>query len=115
MPASLARLIFIACLLVSSQIAAQQLKMTTSADVDSNAAHSFVIVQPNQAIPHGIKQNAVPAMLPTQIPFIAELESAVDNNVMLQWQIAIPSKEYGEIVLISKFNGHISREKNATI
>lgn len=115
MPATLARLIFIACLLVSSQIAAQRLKITTSADVDSNAAHSFVIVPPNQTIPHGIKQNAVPAMLNTQIPFIAELESAVDNKVMLQWQITIPSKEYGEIELISKFNGHISREKNATI
>jgi hypothetical protein len=115
MPATLARLIYIACALGSAQLAAQQLKVTTSADADSNAARSFIMVQANQAIPHGIKHDAPSATLATQIPFIAELEPVSANNIMVQWQVTIPSKNYGEIEVISKFNGNTSREKNIIV
>ncbi|HEX5637832.1 MAG TPA: hypothetical protein VFY78_12130, partial [Gammaproteobacteria bacterium] len=101
MPATLARLIYIACALGSTQLAAQQLKVTTSADADSNAARSFIMVQANQAIPHGIKHDAPSATLTMQIPFIAELEPVSANNMMVQWQVTIPSKNYGEIEVIS--------------
>lgn len=115
MPATPARLICIVCVLACNQVAAQQLRVTTSADADSNAAHSFVIVQPNQTIPHGIKHDAPAGILAMQIPFIAELEPVQDSNTMLQWQVSIPSKHYGEIEVISKFSGHTSREKNTTV
>lgn len=111
----LAQLIFISCWLVATQSAAQPLKLTTSADADSNAAHSFIIVPAKKVIPHGIKHNATAEILPVQMPFVAELEPSHDPNVMLQWQITIPSPRFGDIELISKFPGNTSREKNKTV
>lgn len=105
----------IACLLIASQVSAQQLNITTSADAESNAAHSFIVVPADKLIPHGMKHDATPDVLAMQIPFIAELASTPDSNVMLQWQVTLPSTRYGDIELISKFSGNTSREKNKIV
>lgn len=102
-------------MLFAFQSTAQQLKITTSADIESNTAHSFIIVPAGKLIPQGIKNHAPADLLAMQIPFIAELESAIDNNAMLQWQITIPSKYHGDIKLLSKFSGHVSRERNKIV
>lgn len=115
MSTAFTRLIIVSCLLLTNPLQAQQLNITTSADTDSNAAHSFVIVPPGKTIPHGLKHNAVAGNLEVQIPFTVELIPGADANLTLQWQITIPSKKYGNIDVLSKFPGNTRQEPDKII
>ena len=115
MPSRYSGLILSCTVLTAATLSAQQLTITSSGDADSSAAHSFIVVPPGKIIPHGIKHDAPQAVLATQIPFIARLEPITDNAAQVQWQITIPSKSFGDIELVSTFDGNVSRERDKII
>lgn len=103
------RLITICILLLSFELPATEhhpeLRVITSADTESNQAASFIVIPEDKLIPHGISRDAPQDLLALQIPFIAELKSIPASELEVQWKVVVPHSQYGEIQLLTKFNG----------
>lgn len=99
----------------NSVLAENILKVTSSADPQSNAAHSFIIVPANKLIPSGIKRDTQKNKLALQIPFIVALEKPVDKNKKLQWRINIPSRKFGKLQILSHFKGEYKKTAKGLI
>ena len=89
----------------SDKVSAQGLKVTTSANPESNAVSSFIVVPSGQLIPEGIKQGSEQNFLALQIPFVIELPEIPDNSHDIQWQIIIPNRSHGGTRILSKYPG----------
>jgi hypothetical protein len=96
--------LLIASILFIKPVAAD-LKITTSADEDSNRVSSFIVVPTNRVILEGIKRDTSPTKIPQQIPFTAQLTDELDPIDILQWEVRIMDKAIGRIKVISNFKG----------
>jgi hypothetical protein len=81
------------------------LKVTTSADEESNRVASFIVTPNHRTILQGIRRNASPTEIPAQIPFTVQLTDEIDKNDNLMWEIRIMDKAIGRIKVISSFKG----------
>ncbi len=91
------------------------LKVISSANPQSRAVNSFIIVPQGKFIPSGIKNNAGNKILALQIPFIIELEKKPAASTSIQWSITIPNRLYGSINVLSKFPASFIKQKDKTI
>jgi hypothetical protein len=81
------------------------LKITTSANEESNRVASFIYVPSNKTILEGIKRNSTPTELAQQIPFLAKLTDEPGEMDKIQWEVRILDKAIGRIKVISNFQG----------
>ncbi|HEY9052975.1 MAG TPA: hypothetical protein VIQ03_15595 [Gammaproteobacteria bacterium] len=101
---------------ISSAIADNNpLKVTTSADPESNAAQSFIYVTPGAYIPEGIKKDSNPQFLALQIPFVIELTEAPHDEAHIQWQISVLDNIYGEIEVLSAYDLNKIRQNTKSL
>jgi hypothetical protein len=87
------------------------LKITTSANEDSNRVASFIVIPSHSAIPEGIKRNTTTTDIPQQIPFTAQLTDELGELDNIQWEVRIMDKAIGRIKVISDFQGSYIRIK----
>ena len=130
MPANPGRIIILLCALAVTRLSAQQITLTTSADAESNAAHSFVVVPAAKNIPHGIKHNAPGAhflvvgergvnymreygFAYTPFSGISPDETRFDLAAKVQREIfrMALKDEYGQVILVFPHAASISTQK----
>jgi len=81
-----------------------ELNVITSADPDSNKAHSFIYVKNGLSIPQGIKKSSASSFLHLQIPFVLDLPVDLKPDEKIQWTIKTKSDYVGSVNILSKFS-----------
>lgn len=109
---SICALFFI--LLIPAISHANNLKVFTSANPDSNAVQSFIIVPDQSIIPEGIKHDSQPTLLARQVPFIIELINPPGAEADIQWSIKSLNKHHKGIRVYSKYHGNTPAAINTT-
>lgn len=92
-----------------------KLSVISSADPDSNKAHSFIYIKNGLNIPQGIKKSTAPSFLTLQIPFVLDLPVALKQDEKIQWTIKTSSDYVGNINILSKFNFKNIKKTKGTI
>lgn len=110
MPARPRRITLALLILISWPAWAGQLVVTSSANPDSNAIQSFVVVPDGSFIPEGLRNVTTPGLLAVQIPFVVELQPPPAEDVLLQWRIKVEKKSHGDIEIMSAFEGTRHRQ-----
>ena len=88
-----------------AEISSPQLSVISSANPESNAIQSFVIIEDGQLLREGIKHSSQAQIIGQQTPFVIEYTGPLQKNQRLQWQIKTASRQYGTIQLLSNFMG----------
>lgn len=81
------------------------LSVITSANPDSNAARSFVIIKQGELLKEGIKNGSKQQVIAQQTPFVIEYTKPLKKDQKLLWEIKLSNKKHGTINLLSNFNG----------
>jgi len=81
------------------------LSVITSANPDSNAIQSFVIIKEGEFVKEGIKNGSRQQVISQQTPFVIEYTKDLKNELKVQWDIKLSNKKHGTINLLSKFKG----------
>jgi len=84
----------------------KHLDVTTSANSESNAAQSFVIVKEGEILIEGIKHDSAKQKLAQQIPLVIEYTKKLQKDINLQWIIKATDIKHGSINLLSRFEGN---------
>ncbi|RDH84787.1 MAG: hypothetical protein DIZ80_04795 [endosymbiont of Galathealinum brachiosum] len=84
----------------------KHLSVISSANPDSNAVHSFIIIKEGQLLTQGIKHSSKQNPIGHQTPFVIKLIKKPDDNHSIQWSIKVNDKQHGTIKLLSEFNGN---------
>lgn len=82
-----------------------KLKVLSSANPDSNARQSFIIVPDDALIPEGIKHDSKTSLLAKQVPFIVELPKQLEAEYDIQWQVKAINPYHTKIKILSSYNG----------
>ena len=90
----------------NAEILSKNLSVISSADPQSNAIQSFIIVPQNQLIQQGIKYRAKKQIIAQQTPFVIEYNKTLQDTETLEWHVKVSSKQYGTINLLSNFSGN---------
>ena len=92
-------------ILTTPQISyANNLKVFTSADAESNAHQSFIVVPDNAIIPEGIKHDSKQTLLARQVPFIIELLELPAADYDIQWSVKSLNKHHQGIRVFSAYH-----------
>ena len=81
------------------------LSVISSADPDSNAIQSFIIIKKGTFITQGIKQSSKQNTISQQTPFVIKFTKKTNSKQTLKWAIKVIDKRHGKIKLLSKFSG----------
>ena len=90
-------------LLLSTTVSANNLKILTSADPDSNARKSFIIVPDTALIPEGIKHDSKPSLLAKQVPFVIQIINPPEAEFDIQWSIKARNPYHTSIKVLSSY------------
>jgi len=98
-------------LLTSSQFSraevySSDLSVISSADPESNAVQSFIIIKKGDFIKQGIKHSTKQNIISQQTPFVINYTKKAGKNQTLQWSIKVTDKQHGKISLLSRFKGN---------
>jgi hypothetical protein len=88
-----------------AEILSDDLSVISSADPQSNAIQSFIIVPQNQFIQQGIKQQTKKQIIAQQTPFVIEYNKKLNDTETLEWHVKVSNKQYGTINVLSSFSG----------
>ena len=88
-----------------ADILSDSLSVITSADPESNARQSFIIIEEGQLLKEGIRHNAKQQTIGKQTPFVIEYNKPLSKNHRLQWQVQVSDKQHGTIQHLSEFKG----------
>lgn len=83
----------------------KHLNVLTSADQESNANQSFIIIKKGIFLKEGIKNGTKQKTISQQIPFVIEYTKPLQKDINLQWKIKVTNIKHGTITLHSKFTG----------
>jgi uncharacterized protein YcbK (DUF882 family) len=89
-----------------AEIFSEHLSVISSADPQSNAIQSFIIVKKGKFIPQGIKHLSKQNDISEQTPFVIKLTKPILNTQQLKWSIKVHDKQHGTLKLLSKFEGN---------
>ena len=115
MPGSLFKqtLLFITALLTITstplslaEVFSEHLSVISSANPESNAIQSFIIVKEGIFITQGIKHSSKQNIISQQTPFVINFTKKIKDSQSLQWSIKVLDKQHGTIKLISTFKGN---------
>ena len=90
----------------NAEILSSNLSVISSADPESNAVQSFIIVPKNKFIQQGIKKQTKQQVISQQTPFVIEYNKPLHDTETLEWKVKVSNKQYGTINVLSKFSGH---------
>ncbi len=103
------RLLFVCsglCLFpASAEIQSDHLKVITSANPESNAIQSFVIIKEGQFLKEGIGKGYPPRTIGQQVPFVVEYTGPLTSAQSVSWQVTIPNKQHGTLNILSRIKG----------
>jgi len=88
-----------------AEIYSESLSVISSANSQSNAVQSFIIIKEGELLPHGIKHSGAQSTIGQQTPFVIKYSQPVTKNQQLQWTVKVLDKQHGTINLISNFSG----------
>jgi len=89
-----------------AEIHSDHLTVISSANPQSNAVQSFIIVKEGRFLPLGIKHSSKQITISQQTPFVINLTKKLEVNQTIQWSIKVLDKQHGTINLLSKFAGN---------
>ena len=89
----------------NAEILSNNLSVISSADPQSNAVQSFIIVPKKKLIQQGIKKQTKKQIISQQTPFVIEYNKPLNNTETLEWQVKVSNKQYGIINVLSNFSG----------
>jgi len=89
-----------------SEIFSEHLSVITSADPESNAVQSFIIIDKGNFLSQGIKHSSTQSIISQQTPFVIKLTQKATPQQTLQWKIKVLDKQHGTIKLLSKHKGN---------
>jgi hypothetical protein len=89
----------------SAEVYSEHLSVISSANPQSNAIQSFIIIKKGDLLPHGIKHSGKQSTIGEQTPFVIKYTQPVTAQQQLQWTIKVLDKQHGTIKLISDFPG----------
>ena len=89
----------------NAEILSDDLSVISSANPQSNAVQSFIIVPQNRFIQQGIKYQTKQQTIAQQTPFVIEYKKALSDAETLEWHIKVSNKQYGTINMLSRFSG----------
>jgi len=92
--------------LSQAEIFSEHLSVISSANPQSNAIQSFIIIKKGDFIPQGIKHSSKQNTISQQTPFVIKLTTKPDQNQSIQWNIKVLDKQHGTLKLLSKFKGN---------
>jgi len=92
--------------LSQAEIFSEHLSIISSANPQSNAIQSFIIIKKGDFIPQGIKHSSKQNTISQQTPFVTKLTKKLDPNQSIQWYIKVLDKQHGTLKLLSKFKGN---------
>lgn len=92
--------------LSNAEILSNDLSVISSADPQSNAIQSFIIVPQNKFIQQGIKYQTKQQTISQQTPFVIEYNKKLNNTETLEWRVKVSNKQYGTINVLSNFSGN---------
>ena len=90
----------------NAEILSNDLSVISSADPQSNAVQSFIIVPQDKFIPQGIKYQTKKQIIAKQTPFVIEYNKKLKDTETLEWSVKVSNKQYGTINVLSSFSGH---------
>jgi len=91
--------------LSQAEVYSKHLSVITSANPESNAIQSFVIIKKGEFITQGIKHSSKQTKISQQTPFVVNFTETPKKNQTLQWSVKLSDRQHGSIKLISKFKG----------
>jgi len=91
--------------LIYAEFDSKYLSVITSANPESNAVKSFVIIKEGDILKEGIKHATENKIIGQQTPFVIEYNKTLKKNLSVQWHIKVTNKKYGTITLLSNFKG----------
>ncbi len=98
---------------LAAEILSPHLSVTTSANPESNAIQSFIIINPGEFLKEGITRDAESRIIGQQTPFVIEYTGPLHDTQRLSWRIDVVNKQHGKIKLLSKFKGNARIHKNS--
>ncbi len=91
--------------LSQAKIFSDHLSVISSANPQSNAVQSFIILKEGEFLPQGIKHSSKQSTIGQQTPFVIKLTKKLEPEQSIQWSIKVLDKQHGKIKLLSKFKG----------
>ncbi len=88
-----------------AEIYSEDLSVITSANPESNAVQSFIIIPEGKFIDQGIKHNDKTSIISQQTPFVIQYTAAIKSGQSLQWTIKVLDKQHGTVSILSKIKG----------
>ena len=88
-----------------AEIFSEHLSVISSADPDSNAVQSFIIVKKGTFITQGIKHSSKQNTISQQTPFVIKFTDKHNSKQLFKWDIKVLDKRHGTIKLLSEFSG----------
>ncbi len=92
--------------IVLAEVSSQHLSVISSANPESNAIQSFIIIKKGHLLTQGIKHSSKQNTIGQQTPFVIKLIKQPKENQSVQWRIKVNDKNHGTIKLLSDFTGH---------
>ncbi|VAW63211.1 hypothetical protein MNBD_GAMMA08-2618 [hydrothermal vent metagenome] len=89
-----------------AEIFSAHLSVISSADPESNAIQSFVIIKQGAFLHQGIKHSSKQNTISEQTPFVVNFTKEIKPHQQLQWNIKVLDKQHGKAKLLSKFQGN---------
>lgn len=88
-----------------AEVFSNHLSVITSANPQSNAVQSFIIIDKGKFISQGIKHNGKSSSISQQTPFVIKYTAPLTPEQSLQWKIKVLDKQHGTVTLLSKYLG----------
>jgi len=88
-----------------AEVFSEHLSVISSADPDSNAIQSFIIVKKGTFITQGIKHSSKQNTISQQTPFVIKFTDKHNSKQLFKWDIKVLDKRHGTIELLSEFSG----------
>jgi len=89
----------------NAEILSNDLSVISSADPQSNAVQSFIIIPKEKFIQQSIKKQTKRQIISQQTPFVIEYNKPLNDTETLEWRVKVSNKQYGTIAALSKFPG----------
>ena len=89
-----------------AEVFSEHLSVISSADPESNAKQSFIIIKKGTFITQGIKHSSKQSKISQQTPFVIKYTAKTSSSQLLKWNIKVLDKQHGTIKLLSEFTGN---------
>jgi len=89
----------------NAEILSDDLSVISSADPQSNAVQSFIIIPQKKFMHQGIKHQTKKQIIAQQTPFVIEYNKQLNDTETLEWRVIVSNKQYGTINVLSSFSG----------